>query len=300
MKNTILRKLLFINALVFLSFPQFGCEDQELAVEDANSEKDGSLIEPDADIPPPPPAAESFGLLPYPIWVAVESVYSNKIIQTPPAGLENVDAEISNHGICQTSDASYVCDVDIPETQLFYSDLKLTVGTMADSECELIRFRPYYYLASRALDFNPLWRREGEITDCSLGDSIFTINSQCFSGSALDSGLGAFPASTNKVFSTQIQKAARFTIRSSFEQGRNSNRWTANKHGGVSPGEPAPSSLSSGRDGYDGSIPLTWQDYQFECLNRFGDVLNRITLAITDVHDPFGSTGAGGNIDGWP
>lgn len=70
------------------------------------------------------------------------------------------------------------CNINIPELDLYYSDLEFTVSTNNASTCALIAFQPYYYVRSTSNAFS----KDGETgdTDCqALPTDLY-----CFGGAA--------------------------------------------------------------------------------------------------------------------
>jgi len=185
------------------------------------------------------------------------------------------------------------CTVTIPEGQLFFSHLRLSLNT-APEICEILFVIPYHYLASASTEFLPEWA-DSQI-NCS-GSDPSQLPADCFSGVGAffqgpNGGTLNFPAKRGFVFPNNGDGFnGHFTIPiSAFEADRRTNRFTVNDL--LIPGRLLSLALAGdifigeGGDGYIGlDYPVfatRMRDYVFDCRDKWEQPQYSIRLTIKD------------------
>ncbi|MBI4402654.1 MAG: hypothetical protein HY537_00745 [Deltaproteobacteria bacterium] len=176
------------------------------------------------------------------------------------------------------------CTTTIPEAELYYSDLIFDIN-VTSGFCELVRFRPYIYLASTSNSFDSYWANT--TIDCSVAD----IPAGCYSGAGIGMAPG-FPTNFGTYFTSAsgLQKTYTATAANTYRQsvsGSISNRWTSNT---LIDRNTNCSSVGSG-DGYAGF----YQDWQVLCDDKWNERQYGMTLYIADEDQPGVSISDGHN-----
>lgn len=173
------------------------------------------------------------------------------------------------------------CTGKIPEGQLYFSNLKFTVGTTTPSTCHTIIFRPYYYLASQAAGYIP--PGSSSAVDCSASP----IDSSCYNGVAKEI-VPSFPDATGIYFLTSTGNESDYDASSGNSLEMGTNRYTCNNK----------VDKTAAVAGY---VANTMQDYVAECRDEYFELQSKITLTIGDydtgpAEDPGGATD---HFDDW-
>lgn len=186
------------------------------------------------------------------------------------------------------------CDVTVPEAQLYYSDLILSLETDPLGPGERMTFHPYYYIASRSPEFIPFWSDNDTKINCfGEADVPFTfkkIPKDCFNGPAPHI-IDGWPTYTGVYHLVKGSHILTKEIPAANSIRRRTNRWTSNSL------DPA----FRGRDldlGGDGYVSNSMKDYSFALDDKWGEPLYAITLTIKD--EDFQTGGSGDNhYSGW-
>jgi hypothetical protein len=172
--------------------------------------------------------------------------------------------------------------VDIPEGQLHYSKLKITVGSTNSAVCKIIVFHPYYYLGSTAAIYTPPWAPSGPI-DCSdhAGPGGGPSLADCYDGVAKQM-VTSFPTYTGMYFLTSLGNEVSYTADSANTKLISTNRWTCNNN-------PAPAAPIADY------VANSTKNYTVECRDEYYTLLKQLTLVINDVD--VGANNPGGPQD---
>ncbi len=249
----------------------------------------------------PSPSSDATGIKP--LTVTVGTLYE--------ALNKDTDAgSIVKHATCEIPPNSKpgtiaACRTQIPEGQLFYSKLILTMTADTKSSCELMTFRPYYYMASNRNGFLPNWGTSA--VDCFGPSSTpgvpytdFNLTpKECFNGPAKVI-VADFPAHVWNYFVVTDDSQREFEIPSGNSlkaYNRPNNRYASNALASGQRGVGLTFSPVGGvaRDGY---VAGTLQDYQFTCLDKFDEEQYRLTLVIEELDRKDGEPGVN-DIEGW-
>ncbi|MBS1961054.1 MAG: hypothetical protein JST04_02475 [Bdellovibrionales bacterium] len=173
------------------------------------------------------------------------------------------------------------CSGKIPEGQLYFSNLKFTVGTTSSNTCHTIVFRPYYYVASTAAAYTPPGSTSA--VDCS----VLPLDGSCYNGAAKEI-VPSFPDYSGVYFLTSTGNEADYTISSGNTLQQGTNRYTCNNK----------VDKTAAVAGY---VANTMQDYVLECRDEYYELQRKITLTIGDydtgpAEDP---GGASDHFDDW-
>lgn len=172
------------------------------------------------------------------------------------------------------------CEVSIPEGQLHYSHLILETRTENPFACHIVNFRPYYYRASYKKDFTPEWSLTKPL-DCS--EPWPKTPAGCYNGPATTI-VPDFPSFTYLFQLANPEGIVELNadIPSPYTARRfSNNRWVVN-----SLVDRARSlSMQAGIYDWDAFVggENNFQDYSFECLDQWADLLGRIALTVRDI-----------------
>jgi len=187
--------------------------------------------------------------------------------------LTDVSCDISSTVTAGSSGAiNQICGVKIPETQLFHSNLELTVKAPANHSCNVFYFSPYYYLASTSATFTSTWATTE--TDCATLTNGLR-NAACFSGPATElvTGFPRFRGFVTSVADTTVALAQKFTASSAHSKQRGDNRWTTYQ----------PSVAAHA--GTPGLVVGATQNWSFECVKSGSGLQYSYELRILADHD---------------
>lgn len=172
------------------------------------------------------------------------------------------------------------CKIQIPELQLYYSDLTFTIGSANPETCRNVTFIPYYYVRSTSAVFKP----GATEYDCSKALSPTSDTpKQCFGGSAvalapgfpLNSGVYILPAYESKA--SYVLKSANSLRQSTTDMAYNDNTASCNNLASASRGTAIPSYYAGGG---------AYRDYSVTCYDEWYKLLYRINLTISDEDTP--------------
>jgi hypothetical protein len=176
-----------------------------------------------------------------------------------------------------TADSTKDCTFSVPEVQMYYSDLKIVIGTNSSTTCKLISFTPYHFL--RSIDPAFLETADGVSTDCSPGK--YGSNADCWGGAAVGFLGSSFPQSRGKYFLAEDKIEENYTslsanklrLANGFDAHYRTNRVVANNLADTATG------VSVFGTHY---ISNSMVDYSATCQDELGYVKYRINLLIED------------------
>ncbi len=155
------------------------------------------------------------------------------------------------------------CTVSVDEGTLYFSSLKLTIGSADTTTCPIMIYKPMFY-----------GREYGSTTPCEeyeFEDPVTpapvppTYN--CYNGPATK--VPEFPDKRSYTFLTISSRESEFTIDSAFSLDQPTNRWTA-------------SNITDPTAFQAGYVPNSLQGYEVECRDYFFDLQYQINLTIQD------------------
>lgn len=211
----------------------------------------------------PTPASQD-----YPLFLKVETTWETD---------EDNSLGPTTHANCTVPDGSaagttVACTANIPEGQLYYSNIKFTMGTNSPVTCSRLVFQPYYYKASVSATFRPFWSPDADI-DCS--GATAEAGATCYNGVATEI-VPEFPKFRAVYFMTEVQAESSFTAKSGNKQSAGSNRWTSNNLLLADRG----ANIAIPFDGYRAN---TFVDYSVICRDKWEEPIWEIDLTINDV-----------------
>jgi hypothetical protein len=212
----------------------------------------------------------------------------------------------------------HTCTFNLPENQLYFSKLKMTVGS-SDSSCAYVRFYPYFYRgegpvsppavagAPTPVPFFPTWAVDGtttlplapvsclsfvpglpiynDVTTTLLGTSALAgemapnyATAACYNGAATK--LAGFPLVKYVSIQTGTAQELVYPLVSANSMHQLSNRWAANDFPATTLGFP-------GRlfTGYPANFKEyasdSANDYVAQCLDQFGQIMYETKIVIT-------------------
>ncbi|MFS4458877.1 hypothetical protein [Bdellovibrio sp. HCB2-146] len=210
------------------------------------------------------------------------------------------DGDYTVHGLCSIDSLAPVgtvdntCTVAIPEAQLYFSDLRFTVGTHGNSGCSQIVFSPYYYRRTNSSAFtNP---GSTEETNCDKNHADWDGDkAKCYGGAA-PAMIPSFPVNKGSYFLTFLTLADHYIL-----PAENTTRWYQGFEA---------ANLAAANDLTDRATVINtgvrqhtaeeFEDYQVECRNLWGETLYRIEFKVKDEdldEDP--SNPAGDQFTDW-
>lgn len=188
---------------------------------------------------------------------------------------------ISDTATVPTSDT---CTINIPELTMHYSDIIFKVGTNSTSQCDMVSFRPYYYLRSTNAAFVPVAGRPTETKDCSISGS----EKFCYGGAAPEI-VPSFGSYTGVYFLTNASIETEYTLPSA------NTRYGTSAADSLTTNADIANTLPSGSRGapfvgsgvtYDGGG--IYYDYRVFCYDKWAGTRFSITLTLGD-HDTEGT-----------
>ncbi len=243
-------RLLFLGILLFtMGYSLSGCDDKKKTV----VASDGNSSDETAD------AASSL------LYI---EVYSRPETST--------DADTNLEGGCYitSSSSATTCNINIPESTLYYSDLIFKVGTNKAENCQRIVFRPYFYKRSASATY-PIMTG---VLDCSGP----TPPADCYGGAA-PLLISSFPTSTGQYFLTGDSIVAEYTLTSS-----NTRRTTSNDYSfytnanAASNNSDKATTTTTAAGGLVHYVANTHVDYYAGCMDPWGTELYGLSLIIGD------------------
>lgn len=175
-----------------------------------------------------------------------------------------------------------VCNITIPEGQLYYSHLNFKVGTRYPQICPIMNFRPYYYVRSekplvKDANGNPtdgyLPPGEKDFIECSDG-----INPKCYGGAGPVMVKG-FPDNTGSYFLTEFMQQASYELKSS-NSVRHYNSYLVNYQ--VTNDLALVERANTVTSGLKERVQNTYNDYEVSCTNYWGEKLFSMVIVISD------------------
>ncbi len=182
-------------------------------------------------------------------------------------------SEVQNHGSCIVStmvqpETSTTCKVRIPEGQLYYSKLSITLGTNVATLCPVVRFAPYYYQRADDDTYVP----PGEKDPIKCGSELSTT-AKCWGGAATQMVQG-FPKYKGTFQVSAFTPSYTYNSPSDTETlwyGGRSNRGVVNNLPSASRG--------ADQAGYIGGSMV---DYKIVCEDMWAHPIYTVTLTIQD------------------
>ncbi|AFY00408.1 hypothetical protein Bdt_0701 [Bdellovibrio bacteriovorus str. Tiberius] len=208
-------------------------------------------------------------------------------------------AEFQNWKTCSINPNSpstdLLCEVSIPEAQLYYSEVQFKMGSLQPAYCPILSFTPYYYLRSDDApqdspgppdaQGNPTTVTTGgyvppgaEPTSSPLNCESGTLPSLCFGGAA-PIMVEDFPKNNGNYFLTSVQESHGYVLESSnslrYYGSAKVNYTTTNNLSEVNRAIPVVGGLKE-------RAANSFQDYEITCKSYWGEKLFGIKLILSD------------------
>jgi len=213
-----------------------------------------------------------------PFYLVVKSKYQTA------ADTTTFTEKVCTIGATDAAGTTLACDVSIPELRLHYSDISFTIGVPTTTSCNVVNFKPYYYLKT---NLNTTIPGNTTATDCTTLDSAM-----CYGGSAesIVSNAGfTFDGPADLFYVTNERTEETYTATALSERSQESdilslgyNIDIANNLIDRDTAKPAPAMYA----GSASTIDFRFQDYQFECLDKYHEATYTIILTISDMDTP--------------
>lgn len=209
-----------------------------------------------------------------PLEISVRTNYSLSSVKT-----EVVNCSLPSNTLPSTPAANGTCTVQIPELDLYYSDLEFRVSTNSAATCAQIVFTPFQYRRSNSATF--VNDADGTTIDCTA----VPPDLYCFGGAAkFIQQLDSYPTNTAIYFLTANELSKSYTMLSA-----DVNRST-DRHASMSENINVANNFTGNRatsvlDGAGGIVDYvanSFVDYRFDCNDRWGETLYSWTLTIGD------------------
>lgn len=181
------------------------------------------------------------------------------------------------------SRASENCKFVIPESQLYFSKLKLSVSVKNSNLCRTFTFTPYVYQMSSSATFSPSGKNAAfsGTVDCSGASGPPPIS--CYSGTGVEV-LTSYPAFTSVWYLPQVTPNTSWTFNSAHNRFMSDNYDVGNTWAANDLANRASVPLFTPPD----YLSNTMQGYRFVCEDWYGNALHTIDMEISS--DP-GSDG---------
>ncbi len=214
-----------------------------------------------------------------PLELTVSTKYSASDSGSSPIGT----CTIASGTLPTDAAANATCNIQIPELQMYYSDIEFTISTNSETTCSYISFVPFQFRRSNSATF----RNDSDETDvdCSGGNPT---DKYCYGGAAkfLLGLKDQYPKSEGLYFIPGANLRTTYTLPSSDTNRaddphisvRKNNTNVANSFG-VSPA----ATIAAGEVNYLGGS-LT--NYTFSCSDRWGETQYSWTLILGDDDTP--------------
>jgi len=154
------------------------------------------------------------------------------------------------------------CTLSIDEGTLFFSGLKMTVGSADTTTCPILIYYPMYYM-----------RAANTTTECNSWEYSESIDGttpqeyNCYNGPATK--ISGFPDKVGNTFLTITSQESSFTADSAFSLDQPNNRWMS-------------SNITDPTMAQAGYIANSLQGYRAECRDYFFDLQYQINMTIED------------------
>lgn len=193
------------------------------------------------------------------------------------------DTATTPHKTCNISSSTpvgveNVCDVEIPEGQLYFSSIRFELK-INSKECAQVIWRPYFYRASNQAGFTPAWN-SGSPIDCS---GATTLSADCFNGPAKYIATN-FPTYTGiyYVFGNKAGTWNNLVPVANEKSPGNSNRFASNN---LAANKRDCNDPASGLPMGDGYVCDSMHDYQFICADEYQLQRFSFRIHIYDKND---------------
>jgi hypothetical protein len=214
-----------------------------------------------------------------PLEISVRTNYTLNLVKT-----EVVRCTLPAGTLPGTLAANATCTVQIPELDLYYSDLEFSVATNNVNTCAQIVFTPFQYRRSNSATF-PI-DGDGTTVDCS---GTRPTEKYCYGGAAKNLELLAdtYPENRSLYFLTANNLSKTFNLATS-DTNRQTDKHLSQLENINVANNFTGSRITNVEDGVGGIVDYfagtngTFQDYRFACLNSFGETLYSWTLIIGD------------------
>lgn len=192
-----------------------------------------------------------------------------------------------------------VCNVAVPEAQLYYSRIRFRIGSDNSVQCPILSFIPYHYQRSKAEDYVPPGTTEEQ--DCSPTNTN-PLSPLCYGGAA-PSLIPEFPVNKGQYFLTAIMPFYDYKLEPS-----NEIRW----YGLDRVNYMLTNDLSAARrsvevlTGANQRVPddppndyYSFVDYTVLCEDIYGEDLVKLQLTISDINQPNNNNGVLDQYKDW-
>lgn len=171
------------------------------------------------------------------------------------------------------------CTFDIPEGQLYYSQLTFSAGTSDSTQCAFVTFDPYYYRGGTSAAYIPQW----DLLALAAGTTVAcnaTPSASCYNGPAVHI-VGDFPNRRGMITATSSGMDVEYdVVPSAWELNQLDNRFTASNV--LVPGANVGAAGAPDQEYVANSL----QNYRFECLNEYYETIYGINVTINSVPGP--------------
>jgi len=213
-----------------------------------------------------------------PLYVLVGTMYANSTVEDLQGScyFSSTDS--------QTSTAKS-CSIQIPENQLYYSDLVFTVGTTETSVCATVTFTPYRFQRSNSATF------EVDDVATTVDCSASPLDVKCLGGAiTILTDLSYDPNVYTGIYfvPTESTYSAQYTLKSSNTMRQTDTDYSyKNNSNATNNLVTRTASLSSLYNGGGSAASVdylanTMTDYTVECEDKWGNTLYKIEMIIGD------------------
>jgi len=301
-----------IALIVLASVSLCGCESQTVVDSAPGSETTATPTVTPAATPTPVPASLNSELY-FQLISAWDQAPSNPsyfapstVDGSPPVFPQSTSCMVAygeSPGPGNAGALNHSCTFDIPEAQLYYSNLTLVMGSADLANCSYMIFYPYFYeingsttppVPGGAATPAPIpvpWLTSDTVTEAScygysagltlaFAQGIPAVETPpiyttagCYNGPATT--IPNFPSGFSILTETENIQQTTFSIPSGFSQGQASNRWVANDS----------TNIAAAGSSYTGEYLLSsMHGYTLQCLNQFGVLTYQMAITIIADH----------------
>lgn len=192
------------------------------------------------------------------------------------------------------------CTINVPEAQLFYSDIKFGIGTKVPGNCPIIRFFPYYY--RRSVDQNFTDPKSGNTFDCrrAADGGPATDQKECYGGAA-PTMITGFPTYAGLYYLTGVTNEFGPKIEASnalLYYGPSLVNYLVTNDLAVPARSTQVASGPNARAGDESGV-VDWTDYKVTCENAWGERIYTLNLTLGDENEDNNATGAADEYPDW-
>lgn len=173
--------------------------------------------------------------------------------------------------------------INVPELTLHFSDLSFKVGTGSASNCEVIIFRPYYFLRSTSAAYVNDLSAPTTTIDCSVASPV----AGCYGGAGPALFGTTFGINTAKYFLTKNELSHAFDLPSINTQRLTNNNTSFISNVEVTNNLPSGSrGASYSANGVEYAGSNKYYDYVVACADAWANTKYQITLVLGDEDTP--------------